>query len=77
MLWTTKYVDAAVAQLPIQGHEIREEDIARLSPLKHRNLNLLGCHSFTASTPAASALRPAPAARPGHTGVGSGHTGAG
>ncbi|MDI3424168.1 hypothetical protein QIT00_37565 [Streptomyces sp. B-S-A12] len=34
-----------------------EEDIARLSPLKHRNLNLLGRTSFTASTPA-GALRP-------------------
>lgn len=41
-----------------EGHEIREEDIARLSPLKHRNLNLLGRYSFTASTPAAGALRP-------------------
>ncbi|AZQ39881.1 hypothetical protein EJ357_46060 [Streptomyces cyaneochromogenes] len=28
------------------------------SPLKHRNLNLLGRYSFTASTPAAGALRP-------------------
>ncbi len=34
------------------------EDIARLSPLKHRDLNLLGRYSFTASTPAAGALRP-------------------
>ncbi|WP_435881188.1 hypothetical protein [Streptosporangium subroseum] len=33
-------------------------DIARLSPLKHRNLNLLGRYSFTASLPAAGALRP-------------------
>ncbi|MFD3780277.1 hypothetical protein [Streptomyces sp. NPDC058612] len=32
--------------------------IARLSPLKHRNLNLLGRYSFTASTPAVGALRP-------------------
>ncbi|MCF3104900.1 hypothetical protein IPZ58_25405 [Streptomyces roseoverticillatus] len=32
--------------------------LARLSPLKHRNLNLLGRYSFTASTPAAGALRP-------------------
>ncbi|MGY1583817.1 hypothetical protein [Streptomyces sp. MN13] len=28
------------------------------APLKHRNLNLLGRYSFTASTPAAGALRP-------------------
>lgn len=58
VLWTTKYIDAAVAQLQAEGHEIREEDIARLSPLKHRNLNLLGRYSFTASVPAAGALRP-------------------
>ncbi|MGW0949150.1 hypothetical protein ACWD4O_42325 [Streptomyces sp. NPDC002623] len=32
----------------------------RLTPLKHRNLNLLGRYSFTASAPAASALRPLP-----------------
>nr|WP_312897666.1 Tn3 family transposase [Kitasatospora kifunensis] len=51
-------LDAAVAQLTAEGHEIRDEDIARLSPLKHRNLNLLGRYSFTASTPAAGALRP-------------------
>jgi hypothetical protein len=58
VLWTTRYIDAAVAQLKAEGHEIREEDIARLSPLKHRNLNLLGRYSFTASTPAAGTLRP-------------------
>lgn len=32
--------------------------VARLSPLKHRNLNLLGRYSFTASLPTAGALRP-------------------
>ncbi|GGV86285.1 transposase [Streptomyces gelaticus] len=57
VLWTTKYIDAAVAQLRAEGHELRDEDIARLSPLKHRNLNLLGRYSFTASAPAAG-LRP-------------------
>nr|WP_234322942.1 transposase [Streptomyces sp. NRRL S-350] len=68
MLWTTKYIDAAIAQLEAEGHEIPGEDIARLSPLEHRNLNLLGRYSFTASTragstraastPAAGDLRP-------------------
>lgn len=70
VLWTTKYIDAAVAQLRAEGHEIRDEDIARLSPLKHRNLNLLGRYSFTASVPAAGALRPA--ARPRRAGTGRG-----
>lgn len=58
VLWTTKYIDAAVAQLRAEGHEIRDEDIARLSPLEHRNLNLLGRYTFPASTPGAGALRP-------------------
>lgn len=58
VLWTTKYNDAAVAQLRAEGHGIRDEDFARLSPLKHRNLNVLGRYSFTASTPAAGGLRP-------------------
>lgn len=52
VLWAS-CIDAAVAQLRAEGHEIREEDIARLCPLKHRNLNLLGRCSFTAG-----ALRP-------------------
>jgi TnpA family transposase len=58
VLWTTRYIDAAVVRLRVEGHEIRDEDIARLSPLKHRNLNVLGRYSFTASTPASGALRP-------------------
>lgn len=32
VLRTTKYIDAAVAQPKGEGHELREEDIARLSP---------------------------------------------
>lgn len=55
VLWTTKYIDAAVAQLHAEGHELRDEDLAWLSPLKHRNLNLLGRYSFTATVPAAGA----------------------
>lgn len=58
VLWTTKYIDAAIAQFRADGHEIRDEDIARLSPLKHRDLKLLGRYSFTATVPAAGALRP-------------------
>jgi hypothetical protein len=58
VLWTMRYIDAAVAQLRAEGHEIRDEDIARLSPLKHRNLNVLGRYSFTASTRADGGLRP-------------------
>lgn len=41
-----------------EGHEVRDEDIARLSPLKHRDRNVLRRYSFTASTPSGGALRP-------------------
>ncbi|UKY51893.1 hypothetical protein KI385_25810 [Streptomyces inhibens] len=34
------------------------EDVARLSPLKHANLNALGRYTFRASTPAGGGLRP-------------------
>ena len=57
VLWTTQYMDAAVAQARAEGHEIRDEGIARLSPLKHRNLNVLGRYSSTASQPV-DGLRP-------------------
>ncbi|NSC25669.1 Tn3 family transposase [Streptomyces albus subsp. chlorinus] len=51
VLRTTKYVDAAVAQLHPDGHGIRDEDITRLSPRKHRNLNLLLLLPATTATP--------------------------
>lgn len=51
VLWTTRYIEAAVAQLRAEGHGIRDEGVARLSPLKHKNLNVLGRYSFTASQP--------------------------
>lgn len=58
VLWTTRYIDAAVAQLRAEGHDISDEDLARLSPLKHKNLNVLGRYSFTATLPAGGTLRP-------------------
>ncbi|MFJ7271998.1 Tn3 family transposase [Streptomyces sp. NPDC099050] len=57
VLWTTRYIDAAVAQLRAEGHEIRDEDVARLSPLKHKNVNVLGRYSFNSSQPV-DGLRP-------------------
>ncbi|OKI54643.1 hypothetical protein AMK15_27515 [Streptomyces sp. MJM1172] len=57
VLWTTRYLDAAVAQLRVEGHDIKDEDVARLSPVKHKNLNVLGRYGFTASQPV-DGLRP-------------------
>ncbi|WP_261574656.1 Tn3 family transposase [Frankia gtarii] len=63
VLWTTRYLDAAVEQLRTlpaarREHEGLDEDVARLSPLKHANLNVLGRYSFRASGPTGGALRP-------------------
>jgi len=46
VLWNTLYMDAALAQLRLEGHPIRDEDVARLSPLVHKHINFLGRYSF-------------------------------
>lgn len=63
VLWTTRYLDAAVEQLRAlpagqREHDVLDEDVARLSPLKHANLNVLGRYSFRHSGPAGGTLRP-------------------
>jgi hypothetical protein len=62
VLWTTCYLDAAVDRLRAlpaeeREHDVLDADVARLSPLKHANLNCLGRYSFTPSTPR-DGLRP-------------------
>jgi TnpA family transposase len=42
VLWNTLYMNAALTQLRLEGHEVREADVARLSPLGHEHINLLG-----------------------------------
>jgi TnpA family transposase len=56
VLWNTRYIDAAVASLRDSGHPVRDEDVARLSPLGHAHINMLGRYTFT--TPSTAALRP-------------------
>ncbi|MGW1404029.1 Tn3 family transposase [Streptomyces sp. NPDC002405] len=63
VLWTTRYLDAAVAQLRAlpaneREHDVLDANVARLSPLRHANLNVLGRYSFRASVPTGSGLRP-------------------
>ncbi|WTJ28896.1 transposase [Streptomyces luteogriseus] len=63
MLWTTRYLETAVTALRALSadqseHDVLDEDVARLSPLKRANLNCLGRYSFRASTPADGILRP-------------------
>lgn len=62
VLWTTRYLDAAVDHLRAlppeeREHDVLNEDVARVSPLKHANLNCLGRYSFAARPPRES-LRP-------------------
>ena len=40
VLWTTRYMDAALNHLRATGTEVRKEDLARLSPLSHKHFNM-------------------------------------
>jgi hypothetical protein len=59
VLWNTIYVEAALNQLRLEGYQISEADIARLSPLIHDHINMLGRYSFAMpETVARGELRP-------------------
>lgn len=46
VLFNTRYMDAAVAQLRTEGFEVRDQDVARLSPFVRHHVNMLGRYSF-------------------------------
>ena len=46
VLWNTIYMQATLDQHRADGHSVRPEDEARLSPLGHEHINLLGRYSF-------------------------------
>ncbi len=46
VLWNTIYMDAALNRLRAEGYEVRDEDVARLSPLSHEHINMLGRYAF-------------------------------
>ncbi len=59
ILWNTLYMQAGLEHLQSEGADIQPDDRARLSPLQHRHLNVLGRYSFALSEPIASGnLRP-------------------
>ena len=59
VLWNTLYLQAALEHLQSEGLDTHPEDRARLSPLRHRHLNVLGRFSFALADPIASGkLRP-------------------
>ena len=47
VLWNTIYMDAALDRLREEGREVRPEDVARLSPLGFKHINMLGRYAFT------------------------------
>ncbi|MEU0186281.1 Tn3 family transposase [Streptomyces sp. NPDC006207] len=46
VLFNTRYMDAAVTQLSADGFDVRDEDVARLSPFVRHHVNMLGRYSF-------------------------------
>ncbi|AFZ00606.1 Tn3 family transposase [Calothrix sp. PCC 6303] len=46
VLWNTYYMDAALTSIGLQ-QSINQEDIARLSPLGHSHVNMLGRYQFS------------------------------
>lgn len=59
VLWNTSYVEAALTQLRMDGFALKDEDVARLSPLLYEHIDMLGRHAFPVSEAAAKGeLRP-------------------
>ncbi|MFE3653318.1 Tn3 family transposase [Streptomyces sp. NPDC059152] len=46
VLFNTRYMNAALTQLRADGFDVRDEDIARLSPFVRHHVNMLGRYSF-------------------------------
>ena len=59
MLWNTIYMDAAIERLRENSAGVDGDDVSRLSPLVHQNINFLGQYSFALSEAVARGqLRP-------------------
>lgn len=53
VLWNTAYIDKALQTLRAQGYQLRDEDVARLSPFIRRHFNVRGRYSFYRPEPGA------------------------
>ena len=47
VLWTTRYMDAAITYLKKTGLDVRDEDVERLSPLVSHHINFVGKYYFS------------------------------
>jgi hypothetical protein len=57
VLWNTVYLNAAIQQLTAQGYQVREEDMARLSPFISKHLGVHGTYNFALPDLAPGAIR--------------------
>ena len=46
VVWNTRYMQAALHWLEAMGEDTLEADVVRLSPLKHKQINMLGRYHF-------------------------------
>ena len=59
VLWNTRYIEVALDDLKRSGARVNPLDVARLSPLLHEHVNMLGKYDFTLPEGIASGqLRP-------------------
>ena len=72
VLWNTIYMHAALDHLRAGGFDVRDEDVARLSPLGFDHINMLGRYAFTLPVCAHSVLGAATPALAGAIGAGGG-----
>ena len=47
VLWNTRYLQQALEQWQEMGEHLNPDDVARLSPLLHEHVNMLGRYDFT------------------------------
>ena len=47
VLFNTRYMNAALDKLRADGFDVRDEDVARLSPFIRKHINMLGRYSFS------------------------------
>jgi hypothetical protein len=51
VLWNTMYLERALEHLQAQGNRVEPQDVARLSPLQHAHINMLGRYQFVLAEP--------------------------
>jgi len=47
VLWNTRYMGVVLDELRRTGHLVLEADVARLTPLLHDHIHMLGKYDFT------------------------------